>query len=290
MSPFDTVLLVVFPYVAVVVFVVGVLYRRSRRGFTVSSLSSQFLEGRTLFWGSIPFHFGILVLFLGHLFALLLPRTLLAWNGAPVRLLVLEATALVFGLTTLVGLGALMIRRFTRPRIRAVTDRMDVVIELLLLTQLVLGVWIALGYRWGSSWAAADLAPYILSLVTLAPETDAIFTMPWVIKLHVVGGFAILFMIPFSRLVHLVVAPLDYLVRPYQQVIWNWNPRTIRDTASGWRPVRMRKRELVLSGSAPAPATGAGVTRLPPHAVEELRRPATAGVKEAIPSGARETP
>lgn len=233
MSGLDTLLLVVFPYVAVVVFVAGIVYRYRRKGFTISSLSSQFLEGRALFWGTIPFHIGILALFFGHLVAFALPDTLLAWNSRPVRLLLLEGSALVFGLATLIGLAALMARRFTNPRIRAVTTPMDVGIEVLLLAQIVLGVWIAVGYRWGSSWFASDLTPYLRSLATLSPETSAVFAMPWIVKLHVVGAFAILFMIPFTRLAHVIVAPLNYLVRPYQQVIWNWNRRTIRDPETG---------------------------------------------------------
>ena len=79
MNAINTVLLVALPYVAVVVFVVGVIYRRQRMGFSVSSLSSQFLEGRSLFWGTIPFHIGILVVFFGHLIAFLFPRATLAW-------------------------------------------------------------------------------------------------------------------------------------------------------------------------------------------------------------------
>ncbi|MBI2537865.1 MAG: respiratory nitrate reductase subunit gamma [Gemmatimonadetes bacterium] len=63
MNALNTFLFVAFPYVAVMVFVVGVVYRYRQKGFTVSSLSSQFLEGKTLFWGSIPFHLGILVVF-----------------------------------------------------------------------------------------------------------------------------------------------------------------------------------------------------------------------------------
>jgi nitrate reductase gamma subunit len=60
--------------------------------------------------------------------------------------------------------------------------------------------------------------------------------MSWVIKLHVIGAFAILFMIPFTRLVHMIVAPLNYLVRPYQQVIWNWNRRRVRAVEGSWAP------------------------------------------------------
>ena len=193
-----------------------------------------------LFWGTIPFHIGILVVFAGHLIAFLFPTATLAWNSIPVRLIILEVTAFVFGLSVLVGLVSLMYRRLTHPRIRAVTTHMDIAIEFLLLGQVVLGCWIALGFRWGASWFAADLSPYLWSLVTLAPETGPVFALPWVIKLHIVGAFAILFMVPFSRLVHFVVAPLHYIARPYQQVMWNWDRKTIRDPGTPWSEARPR--------------------------------------------------
>ena len=50
MNALNTFLFVAFPYAAIVVFVVGVVYRYRQKGFTVSSLSSQFLEGKKLFW------------------------------------------------------------------------------------------------------------------------------------------------------------------------------------------------------------------------------------------------
>ena len=238
MNVLNTFLFVAFPYVAIIIFVFGVAYRYRQKGFTISSLSSQFLEGKTLFWGTIPFHIGVLVVFFGHLIAFLFPRATLAWNAMPVRLIILEVTAFVFGLTMLVGLAALMLRRLTNARIRAVTTPMDIAIELLLLAQVVLGCWVALGFRWGSSWFAADLSPYLWSLVTLRPETDAVFALPWVIKLHIVGAFAIILMVPFSRLVHFVVAPLHYIVRPYQLVLWNWDRKVIRDPSAPWSKAR----------------------------------------------------
>ena len=240
MNILNTVLFIAFPYVAFFTLVIGLIYRYRSKSFTISSLSSQFLEGRLLFWGTVPFHIGLLVVFSGHLIAFLLPEANLAWNRVPVRLLVLEVTAFVFGVTVFVGLVALMWRRFTNPRIRAVTTPMDIAIEFLLLAQVVLGLWIALGYRWGASWFAADLSPYLWSLVRFTPETGAVFTLPWVIKLHIMGAFAIMFMIPFTRLAHLFVAPLQYIVRPYQQVIWNWDRKKIRDPNTAWTSVRPR--------------------------------------------------
>ncbi|MBW2548781.1 MAG: respiratory nitrate reductase subunit gamma, partial [Deltaproteobacteria bacterium] len=152
MNTLNTFLLVVFPYVAGIVFLVGVTYRYRQTGFTVSSLSSQFLEGDKLFWGAVPFHLGLMVVFFGHLLAFLLPSATLAWNSVPVRLIILEVSAFVFGLSLLFGLLSLLWRRLTNPRVRVVTSRMDIVIELLLLAQVVLGCWVALGFRWGSSW------------------------------------------------------------------------------------------------------------------------------------------
>lgn len=233
-------LFVGLPYVALVVCVVGVVYRYRQKGFTVSSLSSQFLEGKNLFWGTVPFHLGILVVSFGHLTAFLFPRTTLAWNSVPVRLIILEVTAFTFGLTVLIGLGTLFLRRLTNPRIRAVSTGMDIVLELLLLAQVVFGLWIALGYRWGASWFASDLSPYLWSLLTLRPETTAVFALPWVIKAHIVGAFTIILIIPFTRLIHFFVAPLHYIARPYQQVMWNWDRRAIRDPGRGWSPTQPR--------------------------------------------------
>lgn len=228
------------PYMALIVCTTGVVYRYRRRGFSVSSLSSQFLEGKELFWGSVPFHIGILVLFSGHLLTFLFPRATLAWNSMPVRLLILEVTAFTFGVTVFVGLVALMYRRFRNSRIRAVTSPMDVVLELLLLVQVIFGLWIALGYRWGASWFASDLSPYLWSILKLEPETAAVFVLPWVIKVHIIGAFTIILILPFTRLIHFFVAPLHYIARPYQQVIWNWDRRAIRDPNTPWTPTAPR--------------------------------------------------
>ena len=238
MNALNVFLLVVFPYVAVIVFVFGVAYRYRRRGFSVSSLSSQFLERQQLFWGSVPFHIGILAVLFVHALVILFPGVMVAWARDPVRLLVLEVTEYVFGMSVLLGLGFLIFRRLANPRIRAVTSPMDIVVQLVLLTQVMLGLWLALDFRWGYTWFAAVLAPYLWSLVKLSPETAAVFALPLTIKLHIVGAFALVFLVPFTRLVHFLVAPLHYIVRPYQVVMWNWDRKAIRDPRSAWSRAR----------------------------------------------------
>lgn len=228
------------PYAAMIIFLVGTIQRYRSKGFQVSSLSSQFLETRSLFWGAIPFHFGIVLVLLGHLSAFLIPRGVLLWNSNPTRLIALEVVAFAFGLSVLVGLLALLARRLTNRRVRMVTTRMDVVLELLLLAQTVLGLWIAIGYRWGSSWFAADLSPYLMSLFALDPSIAAVTAMPIVIKLHIIGAWLIIAIFPFTRLVHFLVTPLHYISRPYQRVIWNWDRKAIRNPATPWSKARPR--------------------------------------------------
>ncbi len=238
MQALDTFLFIVLPYVAMVVFFVGTIYRYRATKFKYSTLSSGFLEKRTLFWGSMPFHWGLLFLFFGHLAAFLIPSGVLAWNSEPVRLLVLEVSALVFGLSVLWGLVMLIIRRFASSRIRSVTSPMDIVIISLLLAQTILGLWSAVNFRWGSSWFAASITPYLRSILILQPEPGAIAALPLSMKLHIVGAYLILLLIPFTRLVHLLVVPVHYLWRPYQRVIWNWKKEAIRDPKTGWTVTR----------------------------------------------------
>ena len=234
MSAFDNFFFVALPYVAAVVFLVGAVYRYRVQPFKISSLSSQFLENGRLSWGSLPFHEGMVAVILLHLAALFFPNTLLAWNSRPVRLIALEITGFVFALGLLYGLIVLFFRRVLNSRIRAVTTWADVFVELLLLYQVISGCIIALNYRWGSSWFASDLSPYLWSLAKFNPHTDAIKAMPSLVRSHVVGAFLTILIFPFTRLMHLLVTPFDYPFRPEQQVIWNWDRKAINDPASPW--------------------------------------------------------
>lgn len=209
----------VFPYVALTLAVVVTVLRWRAQPFTVSSLSSQLLERRKLYWGSVAFHWGVTILLLVHLAVLILPRGLESWNRVPARLYALEITGLALGVWTLVGLGILIFRRLFEPRVRAVTSRMDLALLAILALQVVTGLWIALGYRFGSQWAPAIFVPYIRSLFLLQPRSDLVAALPWVLRLHAFSFFVLLALLPFSRLVHIITLPLGYLVRPWQIVL-----------------------------------------------------------------------
>lgn len=216
----DQLLFGALPYAALLLFLVGTIYRYRAQTFSYSSLSSQFLENRQHFWALVPFHYGILVVLAGHVAAFLLPRQLRAWNGAPVRLYVLEVAALAFGLLTLVGLLAIVVRRLREPKVRVVTSRADWVLYALLLLSVGTGIWTAIFHRWGASWFPTTMTPYLWSIAKLSPDVALAAAMPWAMKLHLVNAWLVIGFFPFTRLVHVLVVPNMYLWRKRQVVRW----------------------------------------------------------------------
>ena len=212
---------ILLPYMAIISLIFGSIYRYWFHGFQVSSLSSQFLENNLLFFGSRPFHWGLIVLFFGHLIAFLIPAAVLAWNGKPIRLYILEISAFAFGIISIVGLTVLIIRRIRVKRIRLVTTRMDIFVYLILSVQIITGLYTAFFFRWGSSWFAMVLTPYLRSVFAFNPDATAVIALPVMVKIHVISAFVLIGMIPYTRFIHFLVYPFSYLWREYQMVIWN---------------------------------------------------------------------
>lgn len=70
----------------------------------------------------------------------------------------------------------------------------------------------------------AQIEPWIASLFQLQPKTEFVSRLPLAVQLHALGGFLLVALFPFTRLVHIVTVPIAYLWRPYQVVIWNRRP------------------------------------------------------------------
>ncbi|HNT87506.1 MAG TPA: respiratory nitrate reductase subunit gamma [Candidatus Hydrogenedentes bacterium] len=216
----DTALFALAPYVAMFTFFLVSIQRYRAQTFSFSSLSSQLLENKRHFWALVPFHYGILVVLAGHLVAFLIPRSILLWNSHPLRLYVLEISALAFGILSLVGLIAAVARRLSNSKVRKVTSPVDAVLYFLLLVQLASGVAIAILYPWGTSWFATSMTPYLWSLVKFSPDVMLMAAAPHLVKLHVFNAFVVIGLFPFTRLVHILVVPNPYLWRKPQVVRW----------------------------------------------------------------------
>jgi nitrate reductase gamma subunit len=225
----DAFLFGVFPYLAVAVAVVGALSRFRAMRYTVVASSSQLLEGRLQFLGSTSWHYAILTILLFHLAAIFLPGAVTGLLSAPGRLVAVEVSGFALGLTALGGLVVLAFRRLT---LRGETTWLDWTVMALLLGQVATGAWVASSARWGLAWFPFVATPWLASLVRLAPRVDLMVNLPPVFKVHVAGAFILIALVPLTRLAHIFVAPIEYLWRLPQVVIW----RRPRPSAPGGTP------------------------------------------------------
>lgn len=216
----NNLLFVIFPYISLVVAITVTIYRSVTRPFSISSLSSQILERKKLYWGSISFHWGITIILAGHLVAIFFPKSILLWNQVPLRLYILEISGIALGIWATVGVVILIWRRVTASQVRVVSTPMDYVVLIIILVSMVTGLITAAHYRWGSYWFTGVFSPYVMSLLTLQPNAVSLAPLPFTIKLHVFNFFLMALAFPFSRLVHIITWPLGYLLRPWQIVTW----------------------------------------------------------------------
>lgn len=212
----------IYPYIAITIMVVGSVFRYDRDQYTWKADSSQLLRAKGMRVGSNLFHIGIILLFFGHLVGLLMPESIyhLVMSAQTKQLMAMIAGG-IFGSICFVGLTILIRRRLFDPRIRATSKPTDIAVLLILYVQLILGL-ITIPYSAqhldGSSMVA--LGNWAQHIVTFrSGAADFVLAEAWVFKVHLFLGLTIFLLFPFTRLVHMLSAPLKYLTRKGYQVV-----------------------------------------------------------------------
>ena len=212
-----------YPYVALAVLAIGSVMRFDREQYTWRTGSSQLLRRKQLVLGSILFHLGILAIFAGHFVGLLTP--IAVWDALGVthgakQLLAIVAGG-VAGVMCLVGGLVLLHRRVFDARIRKNSSFGDTAILALLLIQLCLGlatIPISLEHRDGEEMV--KFMNWAQGIFTLrAGAADYVADAHWIFKAHLTLGLTILLVFPFTRLVHVLSAPIWYLNRRGWQIV-----------------------------------------------------------------------
>jgi len=113
-------------------------------------------------------------------------------------------------------------RRITEPRIRATTRKMDMFVLLLLLAQLLLGLFsITASLQHLDGGEMVKLMMWAQHIVTFRGDAAGyVIDVAPVFKLHLLLGMTIFVVFPFSRLVHIWsgFAAVGYVVRAWQVV------------------------------------------------------------------------
>lgn len=212
----------IYPYIAITVFFVGSLLRYDRDQYTWKASSSQLLSKKDMRLGSNLFHIGIIALFFGHLMGLLTPHWAyhFVMTAGQKQMMAMTAGG-IFGITCLIGMILLIRRRMLDARIKATSQPTDLPILLILFVQLVLGLLTipaSAQHPDGSSMLA--LASWAQHLVTFQGDAASFVAgEAFIFKAHLVLGLTIFLVFPFTRLVHVWSAPIQYLVRSGYQIV-----------------------------------------------------------------------
>ena len=212
-----------YPYVALAVLAIGSVMRFDREQYTWRTGSSQLLRRKQLVLGSVLFHVGVLAIFAGHFVGLLTP--IWVWDALGVphgakQMLAIVAGGLA-GAMCLAGGLLLLHRRLFDARIRANSSFGDTAILLLLMAQLCLGLaTIPISLEHSDGEEMVKFMNWAQSIFTFrAGAADHIVGVHWIFKTHITLGLTIFLVFPFTRLVHMLSAPVWYLNRRGWQIV-----------------------------------------------------------------------
>lgn len=211
---------IVLPYAALALLLFVTPYRYFTNRLTWSARSTQFLEQKTLYWGSNPWHYGILPLVAAHFFGIIAPGFMKGVLSNHPTLVLLESVGVGLGLFALLGCLVLFMRRLNTPLLKPVTSAGDWILLALLTFQTATGVYMGLFMRWGTQWYLHTGVPYLHSLLAFNPRVEYMADVPLVLKLHTAGAFLIVALVPFTKLVHLVFLPAAFIKDP--PILYRW--------------------------------------------------------------------
>lgn len=213
----------IYPYIALAVLAIGSIIRYDREPYTWRSGSSQLLRRRQLVWGSVLFHVGVLIVFFGHLVGLLTPIVFFDMLGIShgAKQIMAIVVGGVAGVMALAGATLLLHRRLYDPRIRSTSSMSDLAVLILLYAQLILGlatIFVSASHLDGEEMVkfmgwAQGIFTFRIGAAELIRDAH------WIFKLHLFLGLTIFLIFPFTRLVHMLSAPVRYLWRPGYQIV-----------------------------------------------------------------------
>lgn len=217
----NTFLFDLYPYLCGTVFLAGSWLRYDYGQYSWQASSSQMLDKKGMVLASNLFHIGILGIFFGHLFGLLTPH----WVYEPFLSVVAKQKIAmvaggVFGLLTVAGGVLLLKRRLYNPRIRATSGPADILILSLLLLQACLGlITILFSAQHMDGSEMMKLVGWAQAVVTFRGNAaESLEGVALIYRIHLVLGMTLFLLFPFTRLVHIWSAPVEYLSRRYQLV------------------------------------------------------------------------
>ncbi|MBG9490555.1 respiratory nitrate reductase subunit gamma [Bacillus subtilis] len=208
----------IMPYIVLTIFIGGHIYRYQHDQFGWTAKSSEMLEKKKLAAGSTLFHWGLLCVVGGHVMGILIPEGVYASLGISEHMYHKMAigAGLPAGIAACTGLVILTYRRLFDKRIRKTSSPSDILTLLLLLFMMLSGVAATFlnidskGFDYRTT-----VGPWFREIVLFRPDVSLMESVPLWFKFHIVIGYVVFILWPFTRLIHVFSLPLKYLTRSY---------------------------------------------------------------------------
>ncbi|MEW5066751.1 respiratory nitrate reductase subunit gamma [Bacillus subtilis] len=208
----------IMPYIVLTIFIGGHIYRYQHDQFGWTAKSSEMLEKKKLAAGSTLFHWGLLCVVGGHVMGILIPEGVYASLGISEHMYhkMAISAGLPAGIAACTGLVILTYRRLFDKRIRKTSSPSDILTLLLLLFMMLSGVAATFlnidskGFDYRTT-----VGPWFREIALFRPDPSLMESVPLWFKFHIVIGYVVFILWPFTRLVHVFSLPLKYLTRSY---------------------------------------------------------------------------
>lgn len=219
----DNFFFVGLPYIALLLFVGGTLYRaftgvlyqyRGKRTWSVrgdllwTTRSTGFFGRASIGPAALCLHWGLFLVLLGHLVGFV--GGALGWVA---WVNFFRWVGMAGGVLLFYGVSWALVRRLSVPALRAMSTAEDLVVLVFLVVLTGLGLYHSMvQLAWGVSYA---VGPWLVGLLTFQPDASLLKATPLTVKLHMIAGLLFFAYFPFTKLVHALSFPFDYAVRPY---------------------------------------------------------------------------
>lgn len=259
MNSLETFFWVAFPWLCIAAFVIGIIWRWRSDQFGWTTHSSQIYESKLLRISSPLFHWGMIFVVIGHLMGLAIPKSWTQAIGITDGAYHLIATipGTIAGIMVVLGLIGLLYRRIVNRSVFLSTSTSDKVMYIFLAGAILSGFIATLSQQVFGGAHGYDyretISPWLRQLLIFNPQPDLMMDVPWEFKLHVLAGFTLIAVWPWTRLVHAFSAPVGYTTRPYV-VYRSRDSRTTPKQHVAWEPVRSHTEQL---DEREAPSRGA---------------------------------
>lgn len=205
------------PYIAFIFLVFGTLLRFFFFERTWTTKSSEFLEKKQLKIAAPLFHFGLLLVIGGHIVGVLIPKAVTASMGIDDHLYHEGALYMgaVAGIILILGFLLLFKRRFTVANLKANTSTMDKWLYFFLALAIASGMTGTLMNASGMFDYRITIAPWFRGVLAMSPDPSLMTNIPIIFKLHMFAWMIVAIIFPFTRLVHCLSVPFNYLSRAF---------------------------------------------------------------------------